>query len=120
MANKYGIPNEVELLIRKRDTECVYCHKKMIYPCVGTDRRDWATIEHLNHIQDWDSVESYIKDGKPVSEIVAICCYRCNSSRREKPLREWFTGSYCMDPQRNINEKTVAKVVQDYISKYES
>ncbi|MDO8269129.1 MAG: hypothetical protein Q7T54_00470 [Candidatus Levybacteria bacterium] len=117
MANKFGIPHDIEILIRKRDKNCVYCHKKMIYPFHQSNPIDFATIEHLNHRQDWNSVESYVQEGLPVDEIVTICCKSCNSSRGSKPLKDWFESQYCQG--KNINYNTVAKVVKNYIDKYE-
>ena len=102
MSNKYGIPEGELEKIRDRDLNCVYCHKVMDNSHVGVDRTDWATIEHLNHLPPWNNPTT-----------VAICCGSCNSSRREKKLLEWFKSSYCIE--RNINEKTVAKIVREYI-----
>ena len=65
-------------------------------------RGDWATIEHLNYEPPWDDPTT-----------VAICCGSCNSSRGNKPLLEWFNTEYCIS--RNINEKTVAEPVKNYI-----
>ena len=113
MPNNCGIPEEALRKIRERDKTCVYCHKPMINPDSGGNRIDWATIEHLNHLPDWDSVRSFIHENKPVEEIVAICCGSCNSSRSDKSLPDWFKTPYCIS--RNINENTVAEVVKNYI-----
>ena len=118
MSNKYGIPKQDEKVIRARDKSCVYCHKKLVDPKLGGPRRDWATTEHLNHLQDWDSVKSFVHEDKSVSTIIAMCCPSCNSSRGAKSLRDWFKSEYCL--KRNISEKTVAKPVQDYIGLYEN
>ena len=104
MSNKYGISEEELKTIRVRDTECVYCGKKMSNPSSGGSRCDWATIEHLNYLPPWND-----------SKTVAICCWSCNSSRGNKKLLDWFKTPYCIE--RNINEKTVAKPVQEYIKK---
>lgn len=116
-SNNYGIPAEVLEKIKKEDTDCVYCHKKMIYPWDPNNREDCATIEHLNHKKDWDSVGSYLKDGKPIREIIAMCCWSCNTNRRDKSLRDWFETPFCKE--KNINYSTVAPVVKNYIDKYE-
>jgi hypothetical protein len=99
----------------KRDKVCIYCSKQMRN---GKDapRADWATVEHLNHRSDWDSVGNYIKEGKDVTEIVGMCCWSCNASRGALPLPEWFEKQYCID--RNINLKTVAPVVRQFLSKF--
>ncbi|MSR87920.1 MAG: hypothetical protein EXS69_02035 [Candidatus Zambryskibacteria bacterium] len=113
MSNTFGIPEEVEQKIRHRDKVCVYCHKTMIYPCVGINQCDWATIEHFREegpFYWWDGLKE---------EDLAICCKSCNSSRRRNKLLDWFQKPYCTDPKRNINEKTVAEPVKEYIRKNE-
>jgi len=104
--NKYGLPEENLDRIRKRDTICVYCQKKMIKPISGYRRKDWATIEHLNHLPPWNNPNT-----------VAICCGSCNSSRGKKRLLDWFSASYCIE--KNINFSTVASCVRDYIENHE-
>jgi hypothetical protein len=101
MANQYGLPEEKLENIRARDKTCVYCHKKMV-DTSSVNRRDWATIEHLNYLPPWNNPDT-----------VAICCGSCNSSRGQKKLIDWFKGQYCLD--RNINEKTIAEVVKNFI-----
>lgn len=105
MSNKYGIPEEALNKIRTRDKDCVYCHKIMIYPCVGDKQRDWATIEHLNYLPPWNNPDT-----------VAICCGSCNSSRGKKKLLDWFMNKYCIE--KNINEKTVSEPVKRYIEEF--
>ncbi|MEK7100765.1 MAG: hypothetical protein AAB921_01565, partial [Patescibacteria group bacterium] len=99
--------------IRARDKTCVYCGKKF-------DRAreaDRDTLEHLNHRQDWDSVGNYMREGKPVSEIVAMCCMECNRNRGAKSLRKWFECKYCVG--KAISYQSSAQVVRNYIDKYE-
>jgi len=74
----------------------------MSQPNNSTWRGDWATIEHLNNLPPWDNANT-----------VAICCGSCNSSRGAKKIAHWFKTRYCID--KNINEKTVAKPVQEYL-----
>ncbi|MDO8408400.1 MAG: hypothetical protein Q7S95_04235, partial [bacterium] len=112
MANKFGIPEEVEQRIRIRDKLCVYCHKRMIYPCVGDKQRDWATIEHFREVGPfywWDGLRE---------EGLGICCGSCNSSRGRKKLKDWFKTPYCVE--NKINEKTVAKPVKEYTRRLEN
>ena len=106
MQNKYGIPEGRLDKIRERDKACVYCHKTMIDPSNGNRRRDWATIEHLNHLPPWNN---------PLT--VAICCGSCNSSRGNKKLLDWFKILYCTE--KNISFNTVADPVRDYIESHE-
>ncbi len=105
MANKYGLSEKELDTIRKRDTTCVYCHKKMTDPKSGGPRSDWATIEH--YLPPWSDHLT-----------VTICCFGCNASRGPKTLLEWFKTSYCLE--KNINEKTVAEPVQWYLKLFEN
>ncbi|NQV88043.1 MAG: hypothetical protein HQ402_00615 [Parcubacteria group bacterium] len=106
MKNKYGLPEKELERTKTRDKTCVYCHKVMIEPSSGGDRKDWATIEHLNHLPPWDK-----------SATVAYCCGSCNSSRSNKRIIDWFETSYCIG--KNINFDTVAQPVRDYVRNYE-
>lgn len=98
--------------IRERDKDCIYCRRTFIKGGNAS-----ATVEHLNHRKDWDSVGSYVSEGKDVSKIVAICCHACNSRRSDKNLLDWFKTPY--SKSKNINYDTVAAVVRDYIDAYE-
>lgn len=106
-SNKFGIPESQMQKIRRRDLSCAYCHKQMFYPCVGDNKRDWATIEHLNSDGPF-----YWATGLKIEDIV-VCCGSCNSSRGAKPLPEWFSSSYC--ESRGINSETVADPVRQYL-----
>jgi hypothetical protein len=109
MPNSFGIPEDELMKIRGRDKECVYCHKKMIYPFVSDKRGDCATIEHLNFEGPF-----YWDDGLRIEDIV-ICCGQCNSSRGTKRLLDWFGMKYCIS--NNINEKTIADPVKEYLNR---
>lgn len=107
MSNRYGLSEKDLQKIRRRDILCVYCHKTMKDPRDGGERRDWATIEHLNFMPPWNN-----------SATVAICCASCNSSRGVKKITDWFKTSYCLE--RNINIETVADPVREFINIYEN
>ena len=107
MSNNYSIPEDVVQRIRRRDKRCVYCHKKMIYPCTGNNRSNWATIEHLD-----EEGPAYWDEGLKERGL-AICCGGCNSSRGTKALREWFKSSYCIE--RKITQNSVNKPVKEYL-----
>lgn len=111
----YGITKEELAVVTARDTFCVYCGK--LFSTDPENRKDRATIEHLNHRADWYSVQSYHEEGKPVPEIITLCCGSCNSSRGSKPLLEWFRSEYCIN--NDISYETVTEVVRRYINKYE-
>ncbi len=72
MSNRYGLPKDKVELVRERDTKCVYSHKEMVKPDSTNmqRRKDWATIEHLNHLPPWNNPKT-----------IAICCSCCNSSK---------------------------------------
>jgi len=106
MKNKYGIPEKDLDKIKVRDKDCVYCHKKIIKSSDDGCRKDWATIEHLNHLPPWNNPST-----------VAICCGSCNSSRGNKKLLDWFKTLYCVE--KNINYNTIAHPVRDYIENHE-
>lgn len=115
MKTKYGIPQIQLDEIVKRDKVCVYCRKP--FQSFDThNRARSATIEHLNHRADWDSVGSFVSQGKPVYSIIAICCFSCNSSRSNLPLLQWFESAYCKDKDHIININTVSEVVRGYIN----
>jgi hypothetical protein len=101
MSNKYGISKQDEEEIRKRDKRCVYCRilMKQRPDVMGASG---ATIEHFNN--NGPMTKKYN---------VAICCRRCNSSKRKKTLSEWFKTEYC--DKNKINEKTVSKPVKQYM-----
>jgi hypothetical protein len=98
MSNTYGISEEVEEEIRARDRRCVFCHKRFS----RESRASGATIEHFNN--DGPLAKKYN---------LAICCGGCNSSKGTKKLLAWLKTPYCR--KRQINEKTVAKPVKEYI-----
>ena len=109
MANKFGIPSDVEAAIRERDRVCVYCLREMqTYVGVRGTRPDMATIEHLSHEPPF-----YWKDGLK-AEGIAICCGSCNASRGAKTHEEWFQSQYCLE--RGINFETVAEPVRVFLS----
>jgi hypothetical protein len=80
----------------------------MIYPYDKNNRKDSATIEHLNNNGPF-----YVKDGLNIRDIV-IVCGSCNSSRGIKDMNIWFKTNYCIN--RNINEKTVSSKVRNYLT----
>jgi hypothetical protein len=101
MSDTYDIREEDWKVIQARDKTCVYCRKSMKqYP--HAMQASGATIEHFNNDGPFDKKWS-----------AAICCRRCNSSRGTKELLAWFKTPYCTE--KNINEKTVAKPVKQYI-----
>lgn len=107
--NKFGIPEDQLEKIILRDRRCAYCGKEMIFPYDVNNRKNSATIEHLNFDGPF-----YWKDGLKIEDIV-IVCGSCNSSRGVKSLSEWFKSVYCRE--RNINQKNVSNLVKEYIER---
>jgi 5-methylcytosine-specific restriction endonuclease McrA len=107
MPNSYGIPESELEKIRARDKKCVYCGKQMIDPYDPKNHADSATIEHLSPIRPF-----YWHEGMKIDNIV-ICCGACNSSRSSMRILHWFKTGYCKN--HNINEKTVARPVKEYL-----
>lgn len=101
----YGITEENVRRIIKRDKVCIYCKKKMkMGDSVVNLQKDKATIEHFsNKVMHDENI------------YIGICCGSCNSSRSDHRLIDWFKKPYCIE--RNINEKTVAKPIKDYMLK---
>jgi hypothetical protein len=104
MSNTYGVSDEDEKAIRARDKTCVYCRKPMKKHPHKMDASG-PTLEHFNN--DGPLKKKYN---------LAICCRRCNSSKGTKKLSPWFETPYCIE--RNINQKTIAKPVREYIRGY--
>ncbi len=109
MNNKFGIPEDQLEKVFLRDKNCSYCGKRMIFPYNINNRKNSATIEHLNFDGPF-----YWKDGLKIEDIV-IVCGSCNSSRGIKPLPVWFKTLYCKE--RNINKKTVSTPVKKYLER---
>jgi len=110
MVNAFGIPADIELAIRARDTVCVYCAGTMKeHPRARGCPKDKATIEHLNFDGPF-----YWDEGLKAEDIV-ICCQSCNASRGIKPLHVWFESAYCL--ARRINAGTVAAPVKEYLER---
>ena len=108
MANRWEIPQEIELRLKQAFRLCAYCGKKMrshagILGCP----QDKATFEHLNRHGPfrWS-------DGLREEHLV-IACAQCNSSRGRKLLSEWFMSEYCI--ARGISPTTVAAQVKRYL-----
>lgn len=103
MPNRYGISEEDEEEIRARDKRCVYCHVLLKhYPHAMS--ASGATIEHFNNDGPFDKKYN-----------VGFCCRRCNSSKGTQKLSAWFGTAYCKNRKKEINARTVAKPVKEYI-----
>lgn len=100
MANRWGIPKNVEELVKQRDLICVYCGTQFTIP--GISYKSRPTWEHI--IND-------IRINGP--ENIALCCGSCNASKGSKQLEDWLSSKYCITKGITIN--TVSSVVREYL-----
>lgn len=101
MANRWGIPKDVEMYVLERDTCCVYCG--VDFSIDHKSRKTKPTWEHI--IND---IRIVTKDN------IALCCTSCNASKGAKPLIEWIESPYCK--AKGVLRHTVAKVVQNQLN----
>jgi hypothetical protein len=98
MANRWGIPIEVEKHVRNRDSCCVYCG--VHFSMDNFSRKARASWEHI--------VNDIRING---ADNIALCCMSCNASKGAKPLEAWLQCDYCK--KKNITIETVASVVKN-------
>ena len=83
MANRWGIPRDVEELVKKRDLSCVYfgiSFTNLVYT-------------HMTR-PTWEHIINDIKINGP--ENIALCCGSCNASKGAKLLTDWLNSKYCL------------------------
>jgi len=97
MANRWGIPKDVEDIVIKRDTKCVYCG--VVFSSKINSRKDKPSWEHI--IND-------IHINGP--ENIALCCMSCNASKGSKLLKDWLLSDYCR--KKGITADSVDEVVK--------
>jgi len=102
MANRWGIPKDVEEFVKQRDLFCVYCGISFtnIIPTYKT-RPTWEHIINDIKINGIDNI--------------ALCCGSCNASKGRKFLEDWLTGKYCST--KGITKDNVAQVVKEYLNR---
>ncbi|PTU30172.1 HNH endonuclease [Stenotrophobium rhamnosiphilum] len=98
--NRWGIPYWLEMEVRARDKNCVYCAVLMIERAPrGSSRKAVATWEHI------------INDARIITrENIALCCASCNSSKGQKFLSVWIASEKCI--KRGVTEATIAPIIQ--------
>ncbi len=101
MANRWGIPKEVEELVRKRDLSCVYCGSQFTN----------SIISHKSK-PTWEHIINDIKINGP--ENIVLCCGSCNASKGTKQLEEWLAGKYCYT--KGITMNSVAPVIKKLLT----
>jgi len=102
MANRWGIPQEVEKIVRQRDTKCVYCGLE--FSIEDNSRKDRPSWEHIINDIRINGVNN-----------IALCCIACNASKGTKHIEDWLKSDYCKS--KGIKVETVAQVVKNAISK---
>ena len=97
MANRWGIPREVEDIVKVRDTKCVYCG--VIFSGKTNSRRGKPSWEHI--------VNDIRING---TDNIALCCMSCNASKGSKLLEDWLESDYCR--KKEITVDSVDEVVK--------
>jgi hypothetical protein len=100
MANRWGIPSEVENLVINRDKTCIYCGVAFT-----------KSSESKKSRQTWEHIINDIRING--SENIALCCGSCNASKGAKILEDWLKSKYCLT--RGITFDKVAPVVKKYL-----
>jgi hypothetical protein len=103
IANRWGIPKDVEEIVLQRDLKCVYCG--IVFTNSKESRKSRQTWEHI--IND-------IRINGP--ENIALCCASCNASKGTKKLVDWLYSNYCKN--KGITANTVALVVKKYLENH--
>ena len=103
--NRWGIPRQIESIVRQRDGVCVYCGVELVDSIAkGQSRARLGTWEHI------------INDARIVTlENIARCCCSCNASKGSKDLSRWFGSDYCRS--KGITIESVAPVVRNRLLK---
>ena len=102
MANRWGIPKEVEELVKARDFACVYCG--VSFSDSNGNTKTKPSWEHI--------VNDITNNG---AENIALCCRSCNASKGAKELEIWLESSFCQ--KKGIGNSTLAPVVVDYLKR---
>jgi len=100
MANKWGIPIEVENLVLSRDKACVYCG-------VTFTKNDNSRKTK----QSWEHIVNDIRING--ADNITLCCMSCNASKGAKLLEIWLESKYCKN--KGITKETVASIVKEAI-----
>jgi 5-methylcytosine-specific restriction endonuclease McrA len=100
MANRWGIPKDVEELVKSRDLNCVYCGISFANSVVTYKTRP-----------TWEHIINDIRINGP--DNIALCCGSCNASKGAKLLTEWLGGNYCLI--KGITKDNVATVIKKHL-----
>ncbi|WP_282015984.1 HNH endonuclease [Marinifilum flexuosum] len=97
MANRWGIPKEVEEFVKKRDKSCVYCGIE--FKLDDSSKKSEASWEHIINDININGIDN-----------IALCCMSCNASKGAKLLENWLESAYCK--KKGITVESVANVVK--------
>lgn len=101
MANRWLIPDEVEMFVQMRDSSCVYCGVQFyLNASCSKTKPSWEHIINDIRINGIDNI--------------ALCCISCNASKGAKLLDVWLQIDYCKN--KNITIENVANVVREAIA----
>lgn len=101
MANRWGIPKNVEELVKEKDVNCVYC---------GISFRN-TVVTHKTR-PNWEHIVNDIRING--TENIALCCGSCNASKGTKLLSIWLNSKYCA--KKGITKDNVAPVILQYLN----
>lgn len=102
MANRWGIPKEIEVSVRMRDVCCVYCG--VSFTNSSTSRKTKPTWEHIVNDIKLSGLDN-----------IALCCGSCNASKGSKLLIDWLSSKCCLT--KGISRDTVASVVRNHLDR---
>lgn len=98
--NSWNIPSWLEIEVRKRDTNCIYCGIKFD----KNIKKNSATWEHI------------VNDATIINrENIALCCCSCNASKGTKELSDWLNSNYCKN--KNITIENVTNIAKQALEK---
>ncbi len=97
MANRWGIPNEVENYVKLRDTNCVYCGIE--FSEKNESRKNKPSWEHIVNDIRINGINN-----------ITLCCMSCNASKGAKLLEDWLKSDYCK--RKEITVHSVASIVK--------
>lgn len=100
MANRWGIPKDVEEFVKSRDSNCVYCEAE--FSNNNESRKSKPSWEHIVNDIRINGIDN-----------ISLCCVSCNASKGAKLLNDWLKSDYCN--RNEISEETVAEVVKKAI-----
>ena len=100
MANRWGIPKDVEDFVKQRDTSCVYCGQQFFD--ITESRKQKPSWEHIVNDIRIHGIDN-----------ISLCCMSCNASKGAKLLEDWLQSDYCK--RNNITRDSVTQVVKEAI-----